>query len=146
MPRESPGSYEVGYGKPPRNSQFRKGQSGNPRGGRSGAASLARSVSQVMRKKLSITENGRRRRLSAMEAIVMAQAQKALKGDHRAAKLLLDLQQALPVPEPTPSAVSQAKDRVWTRFLKTLDVDTLMKVRMALVEASREEQGGGEDE
>lgn len=29
-----PPSYEVGYGKPPAHSRFRKGQSGNPRGAR----------------------------------------------------------------------------------------------------------------
>jgi hypothetical protein len=30
--RPAPGGYEVGYGKPPKDRQFRKGQSGNPRG------------------------------------------------------------------------------------------------------------------
>jgi hypothetical protein len=30
--RPAPGGYEVGYGKPPKDRQFRKGQSGNPGG------------------------------------------------------------------------------------------------------------------
>ena len=30
--RAEPGSYEVGYGKPPKHTQFKKGQSGNPKG------------------------------------------------------------------------------------------------------------------
>ena len=32
MPTGTKGDYEVGYGKPPRNAGFKKGQSGNPRG------------------------------------------------------------------------------------------------------------------
>jgi len=31
-PAPLPGGYEVGYGKPPLQTRFRKGQSGNPRG------------------------------------------------------------------------------------------------------------------
>jgi hypothetical protein len=31
-PQLMPGDYEVGYGKPPKHSRFRKGQSGNPKG------------------------------------------------------------------------------------------------------------------
>lgn len=76
----------------------------------------------------------------------MAQVQKALKGNHRAAKWLMDLQQMLPMPEPPPSAASQTNDKAYTRVLKRLDVDTLMKLRMAIVEANQEDQGGGEEE
>src|SRR5258708_33036230 len=37
MPPDSKGDYEVGYGKPPRETRFANGQSGNPRGRPSGA-------------------------------------------------------------------------------------------------------------
>ena len=32
MPRDDEGGYEVGYGKPPRDTRFQRGQSGNPKG------------------------------------------------------------------------------------------------------------------
>ena len=32
MPRDKKSDYEVGYGKPPRETRFVKGRSGNPRG------------------------------------------------------------------------------------------------------------------
>jgi hypothetical protein len=36
MSRDKDGDYEVGYGKPPRHTRFRKGQSGNLEAGRAG--------------------------------------------------------------------------------------------------------------
>ena len=40
MPYDDEGDHEVGYGKPPRHSQFIKGQSGNRRGRPAGAKNL----------------------------------------------------------------------------------------------------------
>jgi hypothetical protein len=53
MKKPHSGSYEVGYGKPPRAGQFRKGQTGNPRGRHRGEENLIsvfkRYVSQLVR-------------------------------------------------------------------------------------------------
>jgi len=47
--RPAPGGYEVGYGKPPKDRQFRKGQSGNP-GGRPRAMSARRAKAPALKK------------------------------------------------------------------------------------------------
>ena len=42
------GSYKVGRGRPPRGSQFKKGQSGNPKGRPKGARNIATLVTRIL--------------------------------------------------------------------------------------------------
>jgi hypothetical protein len=90
----SPDSYQVGYGKPPKQAQFKKGQSGNPKG-RSRAVEAHMPVSRIIRRSLSEEikghVNGKRRKMTRLEAVIEVQFALALKGDPRAAKLLIDL-------------------------------------------------------
>ena len=48
MPSKIPCDYDVGYGKPPRHTRFKKGQSGNPRGRPSGSKNLATVLSEAL--------------------------------------------------------------------------------------------------
>lgn len=93
MSDESPG-YEVGYGRPPRHSRWRKGQSGNPRG-RPKRKTLAQAVSAALYEKVTVTENGRRRSISKLEALSKQLVNKSASGDMRATKLLTDFVMAL---------------------------------------------------
>ena len=49
MPAEKQDDYEVGYGKPPRHTWFKKGQSGNPRGRPCGSKNLKTLLSEALR-------------------------------------------------------------------------------------------------
>ena len=49
--------YEVGYGKPPKASRGRKGQSGNRRGRQKGARNLKTELSEELAEIISIKEN-----------------------------------------------------------------------------------------
>ena len=86
------GDYEVGYGKPPRHTQFKKGQSGNPRGRPSGAKNLSTLLSEALNELVIVAENGRRRRITKRKAIIMQLVNQAAKGDWRRAKLLVDIE------------------------------------------------------
>jgi Family of unknown function (DUF5681) len=85
---------KVGYGKPPKHTQFKRGQSGNPKG-RPKAVTPHMPVSRIIRHSLSEEVqgqfNGKPRKMTKLEAVIEVQAVKALKGDTRAAKLLIDL-------------------------------------------------------
>jgi hypothetical protein len=82
----------VGYGQPPKASQFKKGESGNP-GGRPPKThdreSIAvRVLGEVQR--LSGQPKGTRRRFATLELIVMALKQQCAAGDAAAAALYME--------------------------------------------------------
>jgi hypothetical protein len=75
------GSSKIGYGKPPKHTQFVKGKSGNPKGRPKGSQNLATLLEKIIRQRVSVTENGKSREMSKAEAILMQLVNKALKGD-----------------------------------------------------------------
>ena len=90
--------YEVGYGKPPKNMQFKPGESGNPKGRPKGTKNLATDLSEELAEKIIVNEGGRQLKISKQRAMIKSLLAKALKGDTRAAsvllKLLIDAEQA----------------------------------------------------
>ena len=81
----------VGYKRPPKHSRFQPGQSGNPRGRPPGVKSLSDIVRKIVGQKVTITENGRTRRVPRLEAILLRAAGEASRGDAPALRLLLQL-------------------------------------------------------
>jgi len=59
-----------GHGKPPRHDDFKKGQSGNPRGRRPGSKNLATLLESALNQPVTVTENARRRKVTKREAVI----------------------------------------------------------------------------
>jgi hypothetical protein len=83
--------YEVGYGKPPRDSQYRPGQSGYPAGRRKGVRNLKTDVKRTLAMPVKVKEGGRTRTRSTQEATLMVLREKALKGNTRALERIVEL-------------------------------------------------------
>ena len=83
--------YDVGYGRPPQASRFRPGQSGNPSGRPKGAKSLTTDLAEELGEVIRIREGDRELKVSKQRAMLKALVAKALKGDARAANLLITL-------------------------------------------------------
>ena len=98
MSRSQP-DYDVGYKKPPRTSQFQKGQSGNPKGRPKGSLSLAAALERTLREKVVIRENGRSYTLSKLDVALKQLSNKAAGGDLAALRLLTALISQIPPPE-----------------------------------------------
>src|SRR6266576_7071787 len=81
MPRET--DNEVGYGKPPKHSQFKKGQSGNPRGRPRATENLRMLLGKVLDETITLTENGRHRKISLYETVVKQLVRRSAQGDYR---------------------------------------------------------------
>ena len=118
MPTER--QYTVGKGKPPDHTRFQKGQSGNPTGRRKGAKNVATLLNQVLNERVSVTENGKRKRITKLEAMLKQLANKAASGDHRAIKMLMPFAETFVAPSTAASdsavpvllpSATQRKDR-----------------------------------
>jgi hypothetical protein len=79
---------EVGYKKPPKHAQFPPGKSGNPKGRSKGAKSPT--DHEVFDQLVTVTQKGRKKRITAITALLTQVVMDAMKGDHKARKLALD--------------------------------------------------------
>jgi Family of unknown function (DUF5681) len=76
--------YDVGYKRPPKRSQFRPGQSGNPAGRKQGVRNIRSDLMQELSEIIAYPENGRERKVSKQRAVVKTLVAKAIDGDDRA--------------------------------------------------------------
>ena len=79
----------TGYRRPPRETQFRKGRSGNPNGRPKSSRSLATLMGEALNEAVVINENGRRRTITKGEAIIKQLVNRGAAGDARSIQLLL---------------------------------------------------------
>jgi hypothetical protein len=91
MTDENKSDDAVGYGKPPKSGQFKKGQSGNPKGRPKGSLDYKTHVKEMLSTQVTITEGGKRKRVSSLQATLMRLNEKSLKGDMRAIEKVLSL-------------------------------------------------------
>jgi hypothetical protein len=113
---------EAGYGKPPKSGMFKKGQSGNPKGRPKGVKNFQTELCSVLRSKVTVTEAGKPKSVSTVEAALMRLREKALKGDQRALEILLGYARES-------SGASDARSR--ERKLSKLEQDILGRSELA---------------
>ena len=83
--------HQVGYRRPPKATRFKPGKSGNPRGRPKGSRNVSAVLLDVIRQKVPVTENGKTRRIPALEVMLRRLANDAMRNDPRALKLVLSL-------------------------------------------------------
>ena len=90
MPRDKDGDYEVGYGKPPRDGRFKRGQSGNPKGRPTRKRSLSTVLEDVLGEGvLAVVGTGRHKKMTKLQATITQLVNKAASGDPKATQTLL---------------------------------------------------------
>ena len=92
--------YEVGYGRPPMDTQFKKGQSGNPTGRPKGSRNkpkagidgrMKRIILDEAYREISINDERGQTEITIMEAAIRSLGIKAAKGDARSQKIFFDV-------------------------------------------------------
>jgi hypothetical protein len=100
----------VGYGRPPKAHQFKKGQSGNPKGRPPASRNLHTAFEEALNSMVTLRENGEARRVPASEALALALLRGGLKGDPRHLKICLDLMSSLSSAQQVPPVDRQIQD------------------------------------
>jgi hypothetical protein len=76
--------YRVGYRNPPRQTRFKPGQSGNPKGRPKGTRSLSAQMHELLSQKMPVREGNSVKRITMRDALLRTTLKAALNGDHRA--------------------------------------------------------------
>ena len=106
MPPSRKRDYEVGYGKPPRHTRFKKGQSGNPRGRPRASKNLSTLLTEVLNEHVTVAENDGRRKITKREAIIIQLVNRSAQADLQAIKILLDMVRQIEIRTEADTAVS----------------------------------------
>jgi hypothetical protein len=132
--------YQIGYRKPPRNTRFKPGQSGNPKGRPRGSKNLITLIDEELSSKVAVTEGGKRRVLPKRVVIVKQLVKKATEGDLRTLLVLLKLLELAPT-DPASSASSR-QTPAWTKddqaILDEFKADLLESLRDVGTDAGSE--------
>jgi hypothetical protein len=83
--------YEVGFGKPPKQTRFKPGQSGNSKGRRRGSFNMMTIVQKELEQEVEVSEGGRRCRMPKVQIGIRQLANKAASGDPKAIAMFIDL-------------------------------------------------------
>ena len=84
--------YAVGYKKPPKQTRWKKGQSGNKSGRpkkKLGISDIERAFDEALGDLLAVNDNGTVRRIKKLKALAIQTVNKAVKGHHQSANLLM---------------------------------------------------------
>ncbi len=127
------GDYAIGYGKPPPDTRFKPGQSGNPKGRPKGSKNMKTLIEHELDQKIVVREGGARRQVSKREVVVKKIVNKALEGNDRSIQTLLTVNDEL---EPvviarTTSGVAGSLDRTARAILDTYEAQLLEKLSEA---------------
>lgn len=90
---------QIGYGKPPKGTRFKSGQSGNPKGRPKGSLNMKTLFNKVGRESVVVKDNGRPRKLTKQQVIVHRFTNHAITGPERAARDYLVVSKAFEEPE-----------------------------------------------
>lgn len=81
--------YDVGYGKPPKHTRFKKGQSGNPKGKPKGHKNFKTDLKEALDTRISVRVDGKEKKMTKQRAFIESLLGQSLQGNDRARGHLL---------------------------------------------------------
>jgi hypothetical protein len=105
----------VGYRRPPRETRFQKGKSGNPRG-RPRNRKREMPYDHLLGQMVTIREDGRERRVTAAEAFLLQLTKRGLEGDPSAARASLEVIETARAKRGSVDAIDQVTRIIFSSF------------------------------
>ena len=84
-------NYDTGYCKPPKHTQFKKGQSGNPKGRPKGSRNFSTDLKDTLKQPVRLTSDGKKKTVSTQLAALWRLREQALSGNARALDRYIEL-------------------------------------------------------
>jgi hypothetical protein len=84
-------TYEIGYRRPPAGGRFKTGTSGNPKGRPKGSRNFVTLLEQELAQKIVVSENGRRKTVTRLQAVVKRIIAGAMQGDQKQLLALVEI-------------------------------------------------------
>lgn len=88
---DPPGDYAVGYRRPPVETRFQQGKSGNPRGRPKGAKTFSQQLADALARRVTVQESGKPRKMRMQDVIIQGLVNDAARREPRAVRLLFSL-------------------------------------------------------
>jgi hypothetical protein len=110
-----------GYKRPPQGTRFKAGVSGNPGGRPKGTRNLKTDLSKLLKKRITVREDGEVRHISRQEAILLGLFSKAVRGDVKATNSILAMCMTFDPPNKLPDKpknVSKSDESIIEDFLR----------------------------
>lgn len=107
-------AYSVGYGRPPVQTRFKPGTSGNPKGRPKYARGLNTMAREMLTERVPVRTASGEKRMHRIEAVLLKTFELALKGNHRALSNVLSLYASAVPEKPAFESVSLAEDLTMT--------------------------------
>jgi uncharacterized protein DUF5681 len=83
--------YEIGYGRPPKETQYKPGQRGNPNGRPPGSPNKKTLIERALNKKIPVRKGDKITKVPALQVIAETFTVKAAQGDRHAAHVVINL-------------------------------------------------------
>lgn len=112
--------YEVGYGRPPKETRFKPGQSGNPKGRKRKPQSVREQMREILDGKIQVAEGGVVKKRSRRSVMLTSVANNAAKGDLKAADFVLGFSEALEKPDQDPNQLSPEEQMLLEKIIRDL--------------------------
>jgi Family of unknown function (DUF5681) len=130
--------YEVGYGKPPKNTQFQKGISGNPTGRPKKAPDFYAELIREANSLITINDKGRWIRITKTHGMAKQLTNQVVTGNIRATRIFVELYQEA-LERVALSATQQSSDSGKNDDIRNLTDEELMRIAAGGLKKTEEE-------